>query len=96
MQQECFEALKLALSTAPTLKLPDFDMPFEVIVDASNIAIGAVLLQDKKPVAYESKKLSPTEMRWTTTEREVVCSSACTETMEMLLATSHSPIHTMD
>jgi hypothetical protein len=71
MQQECFEALKLALSTAPTLKLPDFDQPFEVVVDASNVAIGAVLLQDKRPVAYESKKLSPTEVRWTTTEREL-------------------------
>jgi hypothetical protein len=71
MQQDCFEALKLALCTAPTLKLPDFDQPFEVVVDASNIAIGAVLLQDKRPVAYESKKLSPTEVRWTTTEREL-------------------------
>jgi hypothetical protein len=54
IQHECFEALKLALSTAPTLKLPDFDKPFEVVVDASNIAIGAVLLQEKRPVAYES------------------------------------------
>jgi hypothetical protein len=71
IQQECFEALKFALSTAPTLKLPDFDQPFEVVVDASNIAIGAVLLQDKRPVAYESRKLSPTEVRWTTTEREL-------------------------
>jgi hypothetical protein len=71
IQQECFEALKLALSTAPTLKLPDFDQPFEVVVDASNIAIGAVLLQQKRPVAYESKKLSSTEMKWTTTEREL-------------------------
>jgi hypothetical protein len=71
IQQECFEALKLALSTAPTLKLPDFDKPFEVVVDASNIAIGAVLLQEKRPVAYESKKLSSTEKKWTTTEREL-------------------------
>jgi hypothetical protein len=71
IQQECFEALKLALSTAPILKLPDFDQSFEVVVDASNIAIGAVLLQQKRPVAYESKKLSSTKMKWTTTEREL-------------------------
>ena len=71
LHQSCFEALKLALAHAPTLKLPDFDKPFEVIVDASNIAVGAVLLQENRPVAYESKKLTPTEARWTTTEREM-------------------------
>ena len=69
--QECFEAIKLALCHAPTLKMPDFDNPFEVIVDASNVAIGAVLIQDRRPVAYESKKLSSAEMKWTTTEREL-------------------------
>jgi len=69
--QECFEAIKLALCHAPTLKMPDFDTPFEVIVDASNVAIGAVLVQDKRPVAYESKKLATPQMKWTTTEREL-------------------------
>jgi len=71
LQQQCFEALKLALASAPTLKLPDFDEPFEVIVDASNVAVGAVLVQQGRPVAYESKKLSVAEMKWTTTEREL-------------------------
>jgi Reverse transcriptase (RNA-dependent DNA polymerase)/RNase H-like domain found in reverse transcriptase/Retroviral aspartyl protease len=71
LQQSCFEALKLSLSHAPTMKMPDFDQPFEVIVDASNVAVGAVLIQDKRPVAYESKKLSPAEQKWTTTEREL-------------------------
>ncbi len=71
IQEACFEALKLALCNAPTLKTPDFDAPFEVIVDASNVAVGAVLTQAGRPVAYESKKLSPAEMRWTTTEREL-------------------------
>jgi hypothetical protein len=51
--------------------MPDFDNPFDVIVDASNVAIGAVLIQDQRPVAYHSKKLSPAEQKWTTTEREM-------------------------
>ena len=71
LRQECFETLKLALSHAPTLKMPDFDKPFEVIVDASNIGVGAVLVQEGRPVAYESKKLTDPEMKWTTTEREL-------------------------
>jgi len=71
LQVSCFEAIKLALISAPTLKLPDFDTPFEVIVDASNVAVGAVLIQDNRPVAYESKKLSTAQQKWTTTEREL-------------------------
>jgi hypothetical protein len=71
LHQTCFGAIKLALANAPTLKMPDFQSPFEVIVDASNVAIGGVLLQDNQPVAYESKKLTDTQKRWTTTEREL-------------------------
>ncbi len=71
LHQACFEAFKLALANAPTLKMPDFQKPFEVIVDASNVAIGAVLVQDGRPVAYESKKLNETQRKWTTTEREL-------------------------
>jgi len=71
LHQDCFDALKLALSHAPVLKMPDFQQPFEVIVDASNVAVGAVLVQEGQPVAYESKKLDTTQQKWTTTEREL-------------------------
>jgi hypothetical protein len=39
------------------LKFPEFNKPFEVHTDASNFAIGRVLIQDARPIAYESKKL---------------------------------------
>jgi RNase H-like domain found in reverse transcriptase len=71
LHQECFNAIKLSLCHAHALKMPDFDDTFEVIVDASNVAIGVVLVQEGKLVAYESKKLLPAEMQWTTTEREL-------------------------
>lgn len=47
-----FEALKLHLTTHPILKFPEFDKPFHFYTDASNVAIGAVLTQDKQPVCY--------------------------------------------
>eukprot|EP00253_Pinus_taeda_P003877 PITA_03877 len=55
--QEAFDNLKRRMVTAPMLKLPDFERPFEVHTDASNFAIGGVLMQDWHPVAYESRKL---------------------------------------
>jgi hypothetical protein len=56
---------------ALVLKLPDFDKDFEIHSDASDFAIGGVLVQERKPVAFESKKLSEMEQRWPTHEKEM-------------------------
>ena len=45
-QHEAFNRLKLALTTAPVLKLPDFEKQFMVTTDASDAAVGAILEQD--------------------------------------------------
>ncbi len=46
---------------APVLKLPDFDKDFEIHSDAFDFAIGGVLVQKGRPVAFESKTLSEIE-----------------------------------
>lgn len=56
---EAFEALKQALTTAPTLTLPDFTKPFVIETDACEYGIGAVLQQGGHPIAYLSKALGP-------------------------------------
>lgn len=53
------------------LKLPDQHSPFEVHTDASDFAIGGVLVQDGHPVAYESRKLNDTERRYTVQKKEM-------------------------
>ena len=71
---EAFEGLKHALTHAPVLGIPDLNKPFEVVCDASDGAIGAILLQDGKPIAYEGRRLTPTEMGkcYSTTDRELL------------------------
>jgi hypothetical protein len=54
-----FNTLKEALITAPVLALPDFSKPFQLQTDASDVGVGAVLLQDGHPLAYISKSLGP-------------------------------------
>jgi hypothetical protein len=68
---EAFETLKGILVKAQLLKVSDFDKEFEIHSDASNFAIGGVLVQEGRPVAFESKKLSETKRRWPTHEKEM-------------------------
>nr|GEX08756.1 reverse transcriptase domain-containing protein [Tanacetum cinerariifolium] len=77
--QECvdaFQTLKRMLTEAPILIASDRDMPFELMCDASDFAIGAVLGQrrDKhfQPIHYASKTMTEAESKYTTTEKEML------------------------
>ncbi|GBL99975.1 Retrovirus-related Pol polyprotein from transposon 17.6, partial [Araneus ventricosus] len=70
-----FQALKRELTRMPSLYTPQLDKSFQLYTDASATAIGACLAQtgddgNEKPIAFFSKKLTPTQMRWATIERE--------------------------
>ncbi|XP_015969943.1 uncharacterized protein LOC107493360 [Arachis duranensis] len=65
-----FESLKNAITSEPVLALPNFDQPFIVETDASSTGIGAVLLQDKHPIAFFSKKLSTNKQHQSAYARE--------------------------
>ncbi len=52
--------------------MPDFTKVFEVITDASDFALGEILLQEGKAVAYESRVLNGAERNYHTTERELL------------------------
>ena len=72
--KEAFEVLKRALITAPIVQLPDWNLPFEIMCDASDYAVGVVLGQgiDKKlnVIHYASKTLDSAQKNYATTEKE--------------------------
>jgi hypothetical protein len=71
-----FEFLKKALISAPIIQPPDWSLPFEIMCNASDYAVGAVLGQtkDKKhhAIAYASKTLTGPQLNYATTEKELL------------------------
>ncbi|GKE19135.1 putative nucleotidyltransferase, ribonuclease H [Tanacetum coccineum] len=75
--QKSFESLKKAVMEEPVLRLSDVTMPFEYHTDASDFAIGGVLMQDGHPIAFERRKLNETERKYTVQEKEMTTVVHC-------------------
>jgi len=71
-QDKAFCKLLWCLTNAPVLALPDPDAPYEVLCDACRYGLGAVLLQNQKPIAYHSYKLKEAELRYPVGEQELL------------------------
>ena len=71
-----FNILKKALISAPIIQPPDWSLPFEIMCDASDYVVGAVLGQtkDKKhhAIAYASKTLIGSQLNYATTKKELL------------------------
>ncbi|KAM1362954.1 hypothetical protein ACFX2H_027715 [Malus domestica] len=79
MNEECvvaFNKLKELLSTAPVIMPPDWSLPFELMCDASDYAVGAVLGQrvNKVPhvIYYASRTLNDAQLNYSTTDKELL------------------------
>nr|GEW36289.1 reverse transcriptase domain-containing protein [Tanacetum cinerariifolium] len=73
---KAFQTLKMKLTEAPILVAPDWDLPFELICDASEFAIDAVQGQRHekqfRPIHYASKTMTEAESYYTTTKKEML------------------------
>nr|GEX95559.1 reverse transcriptase domain-containing protein [Tanacetum cinerariifolium] len=91
--KESFQTLKRKLTEAPILITPDWDIPFELMCDASDFAIGAVLgqCQEKhfRPIYYASKTMTEAESSYTITEKEML--AVVEEAIDILKACHYGP-----
>ncbi|GJX11547.1 reverse transcriptase domain-containing protein, partial [Tanacetum coccineum] len=98
--KECstFNTLKRKLTEAPILIAPDWDLPFELMCDASDFAIGAVLGQRKnkhfQPIHYASKTMTEAQAHYTTTEKELLAVVYAFEKFRSYLVLSKSIVYT--
>ncbi|GJT91470.1 reverse transcriptase domain-containing protein [Tanacetum coccineum] len=95
---ESFNTLKRKLTEAPILIAPDWDLPFELMCDASDFAIGAVLGQRKnkhfQPIHYASKTMTEAQAHYTTTEKELLAVVYAFEKFRSYLVLSKSIVYT--
>ncbi|GJW01731.1 reverse transcriptase domain-containing protein [Tanacetum coccineum] len=95
---DAFETLKKKLTEAPILVAPDWDLPFEIMCDASDFAVGAVLGQRKtkhfQPIHYASKTMTDAQAHYTTTEKELLAIVYAFEKFWPYLVLSKSIVYT--
>nr|GEU39048.1 reverse transcriptase domain-containing protein [Tanacetum cinerariifolium] len=95
---EAFQTLKIKLTKALILIAPDWDLPFELMCDASNFAIGAVLGQRQenhfRSIHYASKTMTEAESNYTITEKEMLAVVYAFEKFRSYLIMNKSIVYT--
>ncbi|GJT71478.1 reverse transcriptase domain-containing protein [Tanacetum coccineum] len=96
--QKTFEILKEKLSCDPVIVSPNWNLPFELMCDASDFAVGAVLGQkDGKnfyPIYFSSKTLNPGQQKYTVTEKELMAVLFAFDKFRSYLILSKTIVHT--
>jgi hypothetical protein len=70
--EQAFQKMKDIIAQDIMLTYPQFDKPFHVYTDASELQIGGVIMQDSKPLGFFSKKLTHTQKKYPVTEQELL------------------------
>jgi hypothetical protein len=93
-QQNAFGTMNKIMARETILAYPNFEIPFEVHIDASAYQLGAVISQNGKPIAFYSRKLTPTQTWHTTTERELLSIVKTLKEFQTILLGQQLIVHT--
>jgi hypothetical protein len=95
--QKAFEKIIELLTSAPIMQAPDWSLPFELMCDASDYAVGAVLGQRRegKPfvIYYASRTLNNAQINYTTTEKELLAIIFALDKFRSYLIGSHTVVY---
>ena len=72
LEQEAFEETKRVIARETVLAFPDFSKEFHIHTDSSKFQLGAVIMQEGRPLAFYSRKLNAAQHRYTTGEQELL------------------------
>ena len=96
--KDAFEEIKIRLVQAPIMATPDWDQEFEVMCDASDFAMGAVLGQRKekifRAIYYASRTFNEAQENYSTTEKEMLAIVFSCEKFRPYILGSHVIVHT--
>jgi RNase H-like domain found in reverse transcriptase len=70
--QKSFEDIKKIVAQEVLLNNPNFNVPFDIFTDASEKQLGAVIMQNNRPIAFYSCKLNPAQCKYMTGEQELL------------------------
>ena len=93
-QDRAFIEIKQRLCGGPLLALPDFSKTFEIECDASRMGIGAILIQEKQPIAHFSEKLNGVALNYPTHDKELYALVRALEAWQYYLWPKEFVIHT--
>ena len=102
-QRKSFGMVKDLLANVPSLGLPDFQKPFYIQTDGSDIAVGGILFQyddenEKIVLGYHSKTIKKSQLNWTVTEKEMYSVKVCCAKWnvycngKVIIRTDHEPL----